>query len=142
TWSVSAVPCASIEAPPISCSVISNSPSSSRTRSAAAPISGPIPSPGSRATRWLTRGTLRGVDVEPDIAQLCPAINGIEDGLGEGLPELLRQMLPMGGEATRRDEVMRIVGKRHRDLLEPATGVGAAGCQKSCRGLLRPAAGS
>ncbi len=50
TSSVSALPCASIDAPPTSRSSYSNSPSRSRISIAAAMISGPIPSPGRRTS--------------------------------------------------------------------------------------------
>ena len=53
TSSVSAEPCASIEAPPKRCSSNSNSPTARAARSAAAMISGPIPSPGRVAMRAL-----------------------------------------------------------------------------------------
>ena len=62
TSSVSAVPWASIEQPPINRSSNSNYPSASSRRRAAPTISGPIPSPGSRTMRGApgTAGTLRG----------------------------------------------------------------------------------
>src|SRR5215217_463528 len=54
TSSVSGTPCASIEAPPISSSSMSKSPTAASSRLAASMISGPMPSPGSRTRRGVT----------------------------------------------------------------------------------------
>src|SRR5262245_42754308 len=51
TWSVSAVPWRSIEAPPKGCSSSSKSPSAPSSSSAGAMISGPMPSPGNVTMR-------------------------------------------------------------------------------------------
>src|SRR5213079_3306179 len=100
TSSVRAVPWASIEQPPIGCSLNSNSPSASSRRRAAPTISGPIPSPGRRTMRGvLIMAALyvcgsradAGLDVEADIVEGEGPVRALDDRFGEGAAHRLRQ---------------------------------------------------
>src|SRR5512132_145260 len=138
TSSVSGVPYSSIEAPPIACAAISKSPTACSTRYAASASSGPMPSPGSRAIRWLMPETLCGVDIQPHVAQLVGVLGRVQDSLGEGLPQVLGQPRPVSGETTRRDEVAWVLREEDRDLLQPTPDLVESCAAKPPRGLLRP----
>src|SRR3954447_6369709 len=131
TSSVRAVPCSSIEAPPTRCSVISKSPSSLSTLTAAAPISGPIPSPGRRTIL----GTAR-VDVETDVVQDERIGRELEHGLGEGALLLLGHP---GEVRTHRDRGREVIGIRRLDrlVLEPAADILESRSAQTLLGLLR-----
>ena len=74
TSSVRAMPCSSIDTPPIRCSSKEKPPRESSTSRVASTISGPIPSPGSRAIRSPTAGS-----ADPDgVGAARPAGSGLE----------------------------------------------------------------
>src|SRR3954447_6477908 len=130
TSSVRAVPCSSIDAPPIRCSVISKSPSLARTVLAATPISGPIPSPGRRTML----GTA-GVDVEPDVVEDERIRGELEHRLGERLPDFLREPGQVRAHRHGRGEVVWI---RRLDglVLQPAAHLLEPGGAQALLGLL------
>src|SRR4051795_10105697 len=114
TCSVRAVPCSSIEAPPIRCSVILKSPSASSACLAAAPSSGPIPSPGRRATL----GTV-GLDVEAHVVEGERLALEIEPRLRTPPPLLLGQPRQMRPHRHGRGEGVGVL-RLHRLVLQPA----------------------
>src|SRR3954454_6003467 len=131
TSSVSALPCSSIEAPPTTCSVNSNSPSASSSRLAAPTISGPIPSPGRRTMRrrrsaavtrrglhhWTSTGyaspyssSIRpaGRNVQPHVVEDKRARDVSQNGVQVLLVQALRKPFQVGAQADDPQEFARL----------------------------------
>ena len=83
TSSVSAVPCSSIEAPPIGCSVISKSPSSLEQLGRRGADLGSDPVAGQQDDSRLRRPRPRGLDVEADVVERQRLVHLGDHGVGE-----------------------------------------------------------
>src|SRR4051812_36964178 len=130
---VRAVPCWSIETPPIGWSSISKPPRRSSSARALSVISGPIPSPG-RATIfagvWVIRGLtpssrLSGVDVQAYVVEDQRRAGTFAHRVDEPVAQLLGQALQVVAEADDAQELARL-GRGYVLVLEPAFHVGEA----------------